>query len=136
MAFEPLLPPDDADLAARVEALGTWAQGFLYGFGAAGPFPRGTLPAEITEVLSDFAEVARAGSVGMETVEVEEEAYAELVEFMRVGVQLVFDELSAQRAARTASSAQALTSSDFFSITRALMTLAQRRIRPAAAGNS
>ena len=106
MEFEPLLPPEDADLAVRVEALGTWAQGFLYGFGAAGPFQRGALPAEITEVLSDFAEVARAGAVGVETAEVEEEAYAELVEFMRVGVQLVFDELAAQRAAQTASSAR------------------------------
>ena len=64
------------------------------------------MPAEITEVLSDFAEVSRAGAVGVEAAEIEEEAYAELVEFMRVGVQLVFDELAAQRATQTTSSAR------------------------------
>jgi uncharacterized protein YgfB (UPF0149 family) len=106
MDFEPLLPPDEASLAERVEALGAWAQGFLYGFGAAGPYKRGTLPADVTEVLTDFAEVARAGAVGSESSEVEEGALAELVEFVRVGVQLVYDELAELRAAQTTSAAR------------------------------
>ena len=106
MEFEPLLPPDEAGLAERVEALGAWAQGFLYGFGAAGPFPRGALPGDVAEVLSDFAEVARAGAVGSESAEVEETALAELIEFLRVGVQLIYDELADQRATQTASSAR------------------------------
>lgn len=106
MEFEPLLPPDEATLDERVEALGAWAQGFLYGFGAAGPFKAGTLPAEVTEVLTDFAEVARAGAVGSESPEVEEGALAELVEFVRVGVQLVYDELSDLRAAQASSTAR------------------------------
>jgi uncharacterized protein len=106
MDFEPLLPSDTADLALRVEALGAWAQGFLYGFGAAGPFPRGSLPSDVAEVLSDFAEVSRAGTVGVEAAEIEEEAYAELVEFLRVGVQLVYDALADQRAAQTTSAAR------------------------------
>ncbi|MGI9246233.1 MAG: UPF0149 family protein [Steroidobacteraceae bacterium] len=106
MEFEPLLPPDAASLAERVEALGAWAQGFLYGFGAAGPFPRGALPSDVTEVLSDVAEVAKAGNVGAESAEVEETALAELVEFLRVGVQLVYDELADVRAAQTTSTAR------------------------------
>jgi uncharacterized protein len=106
MDFEPLLPPDDATLAERVEALGAWAQGFLYGFGAAGPFPRGGLPGEVAEVLSDFAEVAKAGSVGAEALEVEETALAELVEYLRVGVQLIYDELTDLRATQTTSAAR------------------------------
>jgi hypothetical protein len=106
MEFEPLLPPDEAALGERVEALGAWAQGFLYGFGAAGPFKAGTLPTAVTEVLTDFAEVARAGAVGSESSEVEEGALAELVEFIRVGVQLVYDELTDLRAGQTASTAR------------------------------
>lgn len=106
MEFEPLLPPDDASLDERVEALGAWAQGFLYGFGAAGPFKRGTLSMEVTEVLTDFAEVARAGGVGSESADVEESALAELVEFIRVGVQLIYDELTDLRAAQTASTSR------------------------------
>jgi uncharacterized protein YgfB (UPF0149 family) len=106
MEFQPLLPPDDAGLAERVEALGAWAQGFLYGFGAAGPFPRGALPADVAEVLSDFAEVSKAGNVGSESAEVEESALAELVEYVRVGVQLIYDELADLRAAQTTSTAR------------------------------
>jgi len=106
MEFEPLLPPDAASLAERVEALGAWAQGFLYGFGAAGPFRKGALPAEVAEVLSDFAEVARAGAVGSESAEVEESALAELVEFVRVGAQLVYDGLADLRATQTTSNAR------------------------------
>ena len=52
-------------------------------------------PSDVAEVLRDFAEVARAGAVGDESEETEEDAYAELVEFVRVGVQLVYDELAA-----------------------------------------
>jgi len=106
MEFEPLLPPDEASLAEHVEALGAGAQGFLYGFGAAGPFPRGALPAEVTEVLADFAEVSRAGVVGAESIEVEEGALVELVEFLRVGVQLIYDELADARASQTTSMAR------------------------------
>lgn len=106
MEFEPLLPREAAPLAERVEALGAWAQGFLYGFGAAGPFPRGALPDDVAEVLSDFAEVARAGAVGSASAEVEETALAELVEFVRVGAQLVYDELTDLRATQTTSSAR------------------------------
>jgi len=104
--IEPLLPPGEAPLAERVEALGAWAQGFLYGFGAAGPFPRGTLPGDVAEVLSDFAEVSRAGAVGSESAEVEETALAELIEFLRVGAQLIYDELADLRATQTTSNAR------------------------------
>lgn len=106
MEFQPLLPPDDAGLAERVEALGAWAQGFLYGFGAAGPFARGALPADVAEVLSDLAEISKAGNVGAESAEVEESALAELVEYARVGVQLIYDELAELRAAQTTSTAR------------------------------
>ena len=106
MEFEPLLPPDAATLDERVEALGAWAQGFLYGFGAAGPFKPGTLTTAVAEVLTDFAEVARAGAVGSESVETEEGALAELVEFVRVGVQLIYDELADLRAAQATSTAR------------------------------
>jgi hypothetical protein len=103
MGFQPLLPDDEQPLAERVEALSAWCQGFLYGFGAAGTANRAALPQDVAEVLADFAQIAHAGGVGSEALEVEEESYAELVEFLRVGVQLIYDELAALRAGQPAS---------------------------------
>ena len=100
MVFEPLLPDDDQPLPLRVEALGAWCQGFLYGFGASGARPREPLPADVAEALADLAEISPAGAVGSASAEVEEDAYAELVEFLRVAVQLIHDELAGLRHAQ------------------------------------
>jgi uncharacterized protein YgfB (UPF0149 family) len=99
MEFTPLLPDDDDPLVERVEALGAWCQGFLYGFGAVTPAPGARFPADVDEVLRDFAEISRAGAVGSQSEQVEEEAYAELVEYVRAGTQLVYDELESRRRA-------------------------------------
>ena len=96
MEFDPLLPDDDASLDERVDALSAWCQGFLYGFGSAAT-SRSSPSGEVAEVLADFAEISRGGSVGMDSTEIEEDAYVELVEFLRVGVQLVYDELRTER---------------------------------------
>jgi uncharacterized protein YgfB (UPF0149 family) len=102
MEFEPLLPDEEQPLTIRVEALGAWCQGFLFGFGSAGSVARAELPEDVAEVLTDLAEISRAGAVGSDSVAVEEEAYVELVEFLRVGVQLTYDELARQRARQPA----------------------------------
>jgi len=100
MEFAPLLPDDDVALDARTRALAEWAQGFLYGLAAGEIGRREDLPANVTEILGDFAEIGRATLHGDEAPsaddtgdEADEEAFAELYEFVRVGVQLVYDEL-------------------------------------------
>ena len=45
-------------------------------------------------MVRDFTEISRVEVDGSDSDESNESAYAELVEFVRVGVQLVFDELS------------------------------------------
>lgn len=96
MAFTPLLPPDDRPLAARTEALADWCAGFMHGLGeaTAGAALGGALAAPVArEIMQDFAEIARV-TLGEEETELEAEAaYAELVEFVRVSVQLLFEEL-------------------------------------------
>jgi uncharacterized protein YgfB (UPF0149 family) len=57
----------------------------------------------VSEFLVDLARISQAGDVGSETEEAEEAAYAELVEFLRVGVQLVYDELAGLRAGQPAA---------------------------------
>jgi uncharacterized protein len=92
-----LLPSDEEPLAARTSALAQWCQGFLYGLGAGGIPDVTRLEGDAGEVVRDFAEISRA-DVGTEhDEESNESAYGELVEFVRVGVQLVFEELGATR---------------------------------------
>jgi hypothetical protein len=107
MEFSPLLPPDDRPLAERTEALGAWCAGFMQGLGeaASSPAARAALAGETArEIIGDFAEIARATVGEAETEPEGEAAYAELVEFVRVSVQLMFEELyDARRAPGSAS---------------------------------
>src|SRR6266480_5553812 len=87
MEFELLLPEDGQSIDARTAALAEWCQGFLYGLGAGAIPDAGGLPGEVGEIVRDFAEIARADVDARQAEESNESAYAELVEFVRVGVQ-------------------------------------------------
>ena len=104
LAFQPLLPDDEVALGTRVEALAAWCAGFLYGFGAAGsPDAQRPLAPDVSEVMADLARIAQAGAPGPDELDEDEDAYAELVEFLRAAVQLVYEELGTPRARRRAS---------------------------------
>lgn len=101
MSFDLLLPPDDESLDRRAESLGTWCQGFMHGLGAAGPSGADNpiLRNEtIRDVVGDFIEITRAGFSADETEEEGEAALVELIEYVRVSVQLIFEELHAIRS--------------------------------------
>jgi len=101
MGLELLLPADEALLEDRAEALSFWCQGFIHGLGV-GSNPDGSssvLKDELTrEIVTDFSEITRAAFAADETEEEGEAAYVELVEFVRVSVQLLFEELHPLRA--------------------------------------
>jgi uncharacterized protein YgfB (UPF0149 family) len=99
MEFEPLLPDDDEPLDRRATALSQWCQGFLYGFGTGKPIREADIKGRVDEVLRDFSHIARAAVDVGAAGEDEEAAYAEVVEYVRVGVQLIHDELDAIRNA-------------------------------------
>lgn len=98
MHFAPLLPLDAEPIDARAAALGLWCQGFLYGLGASSLNDASQLPGEVGEIVRDLSEITRVGVDAGDTAESNEGAYAELVEFVRVGVQLLFDELEPLRS--------------------------------------
>lgn len=98
MDFEVLLPADEQPIAERAEALGQWCQGFLYGLGTSRIRDVGDLPGDAGEVVRDITEITRIGVDAKDSMEANESAYAELVEFVRVGVQLLFEELEPYRA--------------------------------------
>lgn len=102
MDFEVLLPGDEIALATRAGGLSQWCQGFLYGFGTGKTPKQEDLPTNVNEILNDLTHIGRA-SVEIEgdsENETEEEAYAEVVEYVRVGVQLIHDELIPAQAHR------------------------------------
>jgi len=108
MEFELLLPEDAQPIAARTAALAHWCQGFLYGLGAGAIPDVSGLPGDAGEIVRDLIEITRAGVDAGEDSESDESAYAELVEFVRVGVQLLFEELATVRAPPAAASAAPL----------------------------
>jgi uncharacterized protein YgfB (UPF0149 family) len=92
--LDPLLPDAEVPVAERAPALGEWCQGFLYGLGTrALPDPE-QLPGQVAEVVRDLTAITRVGVDEDESEEENEQAYAELVEFVRVAVQLLHEELA------------------------------------------
>ena len=99
--FAPLLPDDDVALEQRTSALTQWTSGFLYGFGTARSQLAAPLSPAVEEILRDFARMGMAAVDAGTDNEEQERAYAELVEYLRVGVWLVYAELTPARAAQS-----------------------------------
>jgi len=94
LLFQPLLPDDDDDLNLRVMALADFARGLLTGFGLAVPANNPALAGEVVrETLQDIVNISQLDSVD-EVDEESELAYAELHEFVRLGVIHLFEELA------------------------------------------
>jgi uncharacterized protein YgfB (UPF0149 family) len=96
MEFAPLLPDDDAPINDRAEALGSWVRGFLYGLGASQLTGTALPPGTAGELVRDLTEITRVATNATGD-EADEDAYTQLVEFVRVGVQMLFDELEPLR---------------------------------------
>lgn len=93
LGFEPLLPGDESATAERADALVEWCRGFLGGMGLAGSAGgKGGLSAEAREIVQDFSTIA-ASSFAYSSEEEDETALTEVLEFVRVGVLLLYSEL-------------------------------------------
>jgi len=97
-SYELLLPEDDEKMGQRLNGLGQWCQGFYLGLGIAGIKDLEQLPEDSREVVHDMTEIAQIDSYENDEAgdvsEEDENAYFELVEYLRVGVLLIFEELS------------------------------------------
>lgn len=88
--FDLLLPGEETDLGDRIEALGSWCRGFLGGFGLGGTRPE-QMGEEAREAVDDLARIAQA-ELSFEDGEEDENALAEIIEFVRVAVLLLHSE--------------------------------------------
>lgn len=90
--FQLMLPNDTQPLAVRLDALGDWCEGYLAGLGLAGVRDAESLPADTREIIHDMVEISRVG-LDVRPTEADEAAYAEVVEYLRIGVMLIKEEL-------------------------------------------
>jgi len=93
-----LLLPEDETQTERANALGEWCTGYVLGLFANGRNEPNTLPGDAREIVRDIIEIAGAdidtGADDGEATEKEvEHALMEIEEYLRVGVQLVYEEL-------------------------------------------
>ncbi len=96
-AFAPLLPDDESALGGRVDALVAWCRGFLGGLGLANIRARGALSDDAEEAMTDLARIG-ASDLATDESESDEDAYVEVLEFVRIAALLLRDDCA--RAAR------------------------------------
>jgi len=87
--FMLLLPDDEEPLAERIQALGGWCEGFLFGLGHA-HLPK--LSTQVLEFIQDVIAISRIAPLANETEE-EETNFTQLVEYLKIGVLTWYQEL-------------------------------------------
>lgn len=98
LGFQPLLPEEARPLTARTRALGEWCEGFLYGLALGGLREQSVGSDTVREILRDFYDISHAGFHQDEPDEGDEVAFAEIVEYVRMGVILLFEEVQPSTA--------------------------------------
>ena len=104
--FEPLLPDDSESAAIITEALAEWCEGFLHGLvsNVQDEMLKSKLASEpLSDIIKDMLEMTRATADEDEDDDDDEidEALTELVEYLRVAAQLVYEELAELRHQNT-----------------------------------
>ena len=105
--FSLLLPDDEEPLSERVMSLAAWCQGFIYGLAAGGIHQGSELPPDSNELLRDMIEISRAShdDDGLDEddndFEEDEVAYMEILEYVRTGALLIYEELQPLQSTRT-----------------------------------
>ena len=106
--FEPLLPDGSDSTVIRADAIARWCEGFLHGLVSGSPDEnlKERLSSDpLSDILKDMLQITRASVDEDLDDETNESAYVELVEYLRVAVQLTYEELAEFRSPPPASEA-------------------------------
>lgn len=100
LAFQLLLPDEDEGLEGNTAALADWCEGYLYGLSLGGIQSFDGCTPEVQEFCGDLVEISHitfeAGDEGDS-----EAALFEIVEYVRMGTLMVYEELNNPTAAQT-----------------------------------
>ena len=94
-SFQPIFC-SATSLPERTHALGDWCRGFTLGIGSDDTTTVTSFGEDTAEALSDIAHIALA-EPGTDPPETEERALVELEEYLRVSVQLIYEESCSSR---------------------------------------
>ena len=89
--FQLLLPDEGSPLEQRVNALAEWCHGFLNGFGLGSGMRSTRFSEDCREVLTDYTKICQVG-LDEETDEEDEWALEDLIEYVRMGAIMIFEE--------------------------------------------
>ena len=93
-----MLPDDDNTLNERVRALSEWCHGFLTGFGSVDHQGKRVINEEFEEMLQDIANIVQIQADEEEDEPSAEADYMEVTEYVRVVVNSLYFEFSAEHA--------------------------------------
>jgi yecA family protein len=91
--FKLLLPGDETPLLQRTQALSRWCAGYLYGLALGGVKDDTTFPGDTGEAIKDFYEISNADFIADPSDDENETAYMEIMEYVRMSVLLIYEEL-------------------------------------------
>lgn len=91
--FQLELPDDDAPIGSRIAALSDWCQGLVFGLGVSGLTDETELPADCQEYLTDVLQISQIDDIELQTSDDDDNNYEELVEYLRMGLFLLYGEL-------------------------------------------
>jgi len=97
LPFLLLLPSDDESLEKRTAALSLWCQGFIDGLGLVISEDSASLGESsmslLSEIFDDFSQISTLTPHSIKNEEEEELAFIELLEYVRVSAELIFEEI-------------------------------------------
>jgi yecA family protein len=98
--LELCLPSEGEDVATRAYMLGHICEGFLYGMGLVNK-DKETLKGDVLELLKDFGNIAAIDIDEMEDdAEENEENLMQLMEFVKIGIMTINEDLNPAEASR------------------------------------
>ena len=87
------LPDDNAPIASRILALADWCQGLLFGLAASGLTDDTDISTDCKEYIADAINISQINSDDLDASDSNDMDFEELVEYLRMGLFLIYSEL-------------------------------------------